>query len=136
MQITLVKNFVGHKVKFVNRNRIDFLAIARRCLQPLADRGFTLGDNQLGREEVRLDCDRDEINIRVCYEPFGPPFCDLRQNGNSQRRIDVESEFQSSTRLAMASLPYSETLLKKHVEEVEAWCKKLLVKLEDEKIVT
>jgi hypothetical protein len=122
----------------VNSNRIDFLSIARRCLQPLADRGFTFWDNQLGREEVRLDCDRGEINIRVCYEPFGPPFCDLRQTGNSQRRIEVESEFPSSTPLATTPPPYSfsKTLLQKHAEEIEVWCKKLLRKLEDEKIVT
>ncbi len=63
----------------------DFLAIARHNLLPLSDQGFTFWDEKLSRGEVRLECDRRDVEIRVCYEPFGPPWCDLRRAGKFER---------------------------------------------------
>jgi hypothetical protein len=115
---------------------IDFIAIARRCLQPLADKGFTFWDERLCRGVVHLECERGDIQIRVCYEPFGPPWCDVRETGRPQRRLKVETEFPSSTPLATKPPPFhfSPDLLHTHEEEVEAWCLRLLRVLEDEKI--
>ena len=116
---------------------VDFIAIARRSLQPLADRGFTFWDEHLCRSEVRLGCQKGDLEIRVSYEPFGPPWCDLRRAGHYERRIEVKSDSSSSTPLATMLPPFSfsEQLLATHQQELDAWCKKLLKILEDEKIV-
>jgi hypothetical protein len=116
---------------------VDFIAIARRCFQPLAEKGFTFWDEQFCREEVRLECERGDLQIRVCYEPFGPPWCDLWRAGKYERRMEIASDFPSSTPLATTPAPYhfSEALLRTHTQELEVWCKKLLKTLEDEKIV-
>ena len=115
---------------------IHFIAIARRCLQPLADRGFTFWDERACRED-RFECQRGDLEIRVCYEPFGPPWCDLRRGGRFERRLEIESDFPSSTPLATTPAPYdfSESLLQTHAQELEVWCARLLRRLEDEKIV-
>jgi hypothetical protein len=115
---------------------IDFLTIARRCLQPLADRGFSFRSEQLCRGEVRLECESGDILIRVSYEPFGPPWCDIREAGRPWRRLEVETEFTSSTPLAKTPPPYhfSPDLLRTQEKEVETWCLRLLGILEDEKI--
>jgi hypothetical protein len=102
----------------------DFIAIARRCLQPLAERGFTFWDESLCRGEVRLECERGDLQIRVSYEPDGPPWCDLHRAGRYERRLEVESPSNSTQR-------FFET----HEQELEAWCGRLLRRLEDEKIV-
>ncbi|MDD5141154.1 MAG: hypothetical protein PHY43_12945 [Verrucomicrobiales bacterium] len=127
------KDFSGNKVG----NMIDFIAIARRCLQPLADRGFTFWDERQCRED-RFECQRGDLEIRVSYEIFGPPWCDLRRAGKFVRRIEVKSDFPSSTPLATTPPPYSfsETLLQKHADELEVWCQKLLRTLEDEKVIS
>jgi hypothetical protein len=100
----------------------DFIAIARHCLQPLAEQGFSLWDERLCRGEVRLECDRGDLQIRVSYEPFGPPWCDLHRGGRFERRLEIESGFPSG---------FFET----HAEELEAWCARLLKRLDDEKII-
>jgi hypothetical protein len=115
---------------------IDFFAIARRCFQPLADRGFKFLEQQECRED-RFECQRGDLEIRVSYEIFGPPWCDIRRAGKFERRIEVISDFPSSTPLATTPPPYnfSEPLLQTHAKEIEVWCKKLLKTLECEKIV-
>ena len=135
---------------------LDFYAIARRCLQPLADRGFTFWDDRLGRCD-RLECDRGDLEIRVSYVTFGPPWCDIHEAGCFVRRIKVESEFTTSQALAQMSLekframqsgpPSARTLvgmprpssaelalIEKHEQEIAVWCQRLLKTLEDEKI--
>jgi hypothetical protein len=116
---------------------IDFLAIARHCLQPLADRGFNFRSEQLCRGEVRLECERGDILVRVSYEPFGPPWCDIREAGRLWRRLEVnKTRFTTSTPLARTPPPFHfrQDLLRIHEDEVETWCLRLLCILEDEKI--
>ncbi len=135
---------------------VDFFAIARRCLQPLADRGFAFWDERPCKYD-RLECDRGDLQIRVSYEAFGPPWCDIYVAGRFVRRIEVESEFTTSEALAKMSLdrfyaiqsgpPSARTLagmprpssaeialLERHGQEIEVWCTRLLKILEDEKI--
>jgi hypothetical protein len=135
---------------------VDFFAIARRCLKPLAEQGFTFWDERPCRYD-RLECDRGDLQIRVSYETFGPPWCDLHVAGLFVRRIEVASEFTTSEALAQISLerfraiqsgppsartlagqpapsPVEVGLLEKHEQEIETWCKRLLKTLEDEKI--
>ncbi len=116
---------------------IDFNAIARHCFRPLADRGFAFWEERACRED-RFECQRGDLEIRVRYEPFGPPWCDLWRGGRLERRIKIESDFPSSTPLATTPPPYnfSEPLLRRHAQELEVWCEKLFKTLEDEKIVS
>jgi hypothetical protein len=134
----------------------NFFVTARRCLQPLANRGFTFWDARQSTYD-RLECDRGDLQIRVSYEKFCPPWCDIHEAGRFVRRIAVESEFMTSEALAKFSLERfgvwqslspserkSATVLQptsaevalreKHAQEIEAWCMKLLKILEDEKI--
>ena len=104
----------------------DFIAIARRCLQPLAERGFTFWDESLCRGEVRLECQRGDLQIRVSYEPCGPPWCDLHRGGRYERRLEV---------VAAAPSDFTESFFQSHEQELEVWCMTLLKRLEDEKIV-
>ena len=104
----------------------DFLAIARRCLQPLADAGFTFWEERLCRGEVRLECDRGDLQIRVSYEPNGPPWCDLHRGGRYERRLEIEVAPPSD---------FTEWFFETHEQELEVWCGRLLRRLEDEKIV-
>ena len=136
---------------------VDFFAIARGCLQPLADRGFTFWDEKLCRCD-RLECNRGDLEIRVSYEAYGPPWCDIYEARRFVRRIEVESEFTTSEVLARMSLerframqsgpPSVRTLvgmpqpssgevalLGKHAQELEVWCNRLLKTLEDEKTI-
>jgi hypothetical protein len=112
-----------------------FLIVAHRCLQSLADRGFTFSEMTSGHS-VCLDCQRGKLEIRVCYEIFAAPWCDLYEAGYYVRRIAVDAEFPSSAPLAGTPAPYlySESLLQTHAHEIEVWCKRLLRILEDEKI--
>jgi hypothetical protein len=102
---------------------IDFIAIARHCLQPLADQGFSFWDECLCCGEVRLKCDRGDLQIRVSYEPFGPPWCDLHRGGRFERRLEIQSDSPAE-------------FLRTNAEELEAWCASLLKRLVDEKIIT
>jgi hypothetical protein len=104
----------------------DFIAIARRCLQPLAERGFTFWEERLCRGEVRLECQRGDLEIRVSYEPSGPPWCDLHRAGRYERSLEVVSVAPSDS---------IESFFQTHEQELEVWCSRLLRRLEDENIV-
>jgi hypothetical protein len=104
----------------------DFLAIARRCLEPLLDWGFKFDESIRERGEVRLRCRRDLVVIEVGYEPYGPPWCRINRDGRAERELRIESDFSGRG---------SGTLLQTHDEQIETYCHKLLRRLEDEKIV-
>jgi hypothetical protein len=108
----------------------DFIVTVRQCLQPLAERGFTFWDGSDGRA-VHFDCDRGDLGIRVWYETYDAPFCEIRDRGRFVRRIEVVSEFTTGEALALAGLPEPPHLAAKHVQEIEAWCMRIF---EDEKI--
>jgi len=105
----------------------------------------------------RLVCDRGDLEIRVSYVTFGPPWCDIHEGGRFVRRIKVDSEFTTSQALAQLSLekframqsgprsvrtlvgmPRASSvelaLIEKHEQEIAVWCERLLKTLEDEKI--
>ena len=103
----------------------DFLSIARRCLEPLAERGYTFNESKLCRGEVHLKCQRGTLTIDLAYEPYGPPWCHIHRNGQFERELHIESDFSDFG-----------TLLQTHDEQIEAYCRKLLRTLEDEKIAS
>ena len=80
----------------------------------------------MGRGEVRLECQRGDLEIRVSYEPNGPPWCDLHRAGKFERRLEIKSDVPSD---------FTEWFFETHEQELEAWCKTLLKRLEDENIV-
>jgi hypothetical protein len=103
----------------------DFQFIARKCLEPLAQRGFVFDETQRCRGEVHLQCQRDAITIDIGYEPYGPPWCQLYRDGKFERELRIESDFSGFG---------AGTLLQTHEEQIETYCQKLLKRLEDEKI--
>lgn len=103
----------------------DFLSIARRCFEPLAELGFTFDESQRRRGEVHLKCQRDHVTVDVGYEAFGPPWCHIHRDGKFERELRIESDFSGFG---------AGTLLQTHEEQIEAYCRKLLRRLEDEKI--
>ena len=102
----------------------DFLSIARRCLEPLAERGYVFDESRLCRGEVHLKCQRDALTIDVAYEPFSP-WCHIYRGGQFERELRIESDFSGFG---------SGTLTQTHEEQVETYCRKLLRMLEDEKV--
>ena len=107
---------------------IDFIALARRCLKPLSDSGFTFWEERLCRGEVRLKCHRGDLEIRVSYEPYGPPWCDVYRAERYERRLEIDSGSHSQPE-------FTDWFFQIHEQELEMWCSRLLRRLKDEKIV-
>jgi hypothetical protein len=102
----------------------DFLSIARRCLEPLAERGFVFDESHRCRGEVHLKCQRDDLTIDVAYEPFSP-WCFIYRGGRFERKLEIESDFSGCG---------SGSLTQTHEEQIETYCRKLLRRLDDEKV--
>jgi hypothetical protein len=103
----------------------DFLSIARRCLEPLVKRGFTFAEDVRCRGEVHLKCQREAVTVDLAYEPYGPPWCHIHRAGQFERELHIDADFSGFG---------GATLLQTHDEQIEAYCQKLLRRLEDEKI--
>lgn len=105
----------------------DFLFIAGKCLEPLSERGFAFEEARLPRGEVHLKCQRNSVTVDIGYEPYGPPWCRIFQNGKYERELRIESDFSGFG---------AGTLLQTHEEQIEKYCRKLLKRLDVEQIST
>jgi len=75
-----------------------FLEIALPRLHRLASAGVSITTEPTGRCEV-VAIRKGAKRIQICYEPYGPPFCELNSNGEDSRRIEVVVPFPSAERM-------------------------------------
>ena len=97
----------------------DFIQIARECFEPLIKQGFETDESNRCRGEVHLKLTRGTLLIDLGYEPFGPPWCHITENG-IWREVNVNENNEAGQSLATGTK--TEETVAKHVEEVRAWC--------------
>ena len=97
----------------------DFIQIARECFQPLISCGFDTEESHLCRSEVHLKLRRGRLTIDLGYEPFGPPWCHITDDG---KWWEVKADTVNQAGVALATGEKREEFFLTHTDEIRRWC--------------
>jgi len=97
----------------------DFIQIARECFQQLILCGFEPQESHLCRGEAHLKLRRGKLTIDLGYEPFGPPWCHITDDGK-WREVEADTENQAGG--ALAAGEKRQEFFLTHTDEVRKWC--------------
>lgn len=106
-----------------------FLEIALPRLRRLASMGASITTELTGRCDIMI-IRKGAKRIEICYEPYGPPFCDVKSDGEEFRRIEVAVPFLSAEKMGRGDK--TEAALAALTDDLCGYVDRLVPILEDE----